>query len=437
MTSVGRKRNPKHYAEWILCGAILAGIAALGHNLIAAGYLPEPFINDIGDTFMDWYNTAYWAHRPGAFQSWATVYPPFTFVFLKVFSVAHCYEVTAVVGRTCDRTGALVLTFGLFVNAILVYLSYKRSGVSPAIPRAIAVSFGIPMLFAWERGNLIIPCFTFYVISYGGLVRSAWVRMICSAVTINLKPYLLLVVATRVLRREWRWAEWVGISMALIYAVSYIILGEGTPFELLHNLVGYSKPADLPSVDVIRFTSTYLALMQLIESIFPVMHFVGSAPIEWTERLVPVAMNLGMLGVLVCLAGALMQPLALSRNRLASLILILYLTTNNPGGYVLGFLLFFIFQEKMRGLFLPVVIVCAYIWCIPYDYPVVTIAHQIDGSYLTNWTVGHDLNLTLGELVRPGLLLLMEYALVATSLGDIYKRRRAAAWPPPLAEEAV
>ena len=46
----------------------------------ANGFLPAPFVFDVGDTFMDWFNTAYWAHNPGAYSVWGTIYLPLSFV---------------------------------------------------------------------------------------------------------------------------------------------------------------------------------------------------------------------------------------------------------------------------------------------------------------------------------------------------------------------
>ena len=45
---------------------VIAGFVRLANIFFYQGYLPAPFVFDIGDTFMDWFNTAYWAHNPGA-----------------------------------------------------------------------------------------------------------------------------------------------------------------------------------------------------------------------------------------------------------------------------------------------------------------------------------------------------------------------------------
>ena len=48
---------------FILTALAVAGLHAASSS--ESDYLPPPFVFDINDTFMDWFNTAYWAHNPG------------------------------------------------------------------------------------------------------------------------------------------------------------------------------------------------------------------------------------------------------------------------------------------------------------------------------------------------------------------------------------
>ena len=52
------------------------------------------------------------------------------------------------------------------------------------------MGLGLPMLYALERGNLLILCFTCFVLGYGDLLRQRWLRCLALASAMNFKPYL-------------------------------------------------------------------------------------------------------------------------------------------------------------------------------------------------------------------------------------------------------
>ena len=112
-------------------------------------------------------------------------------------------------------------------------------------------------------------------------------------------------------------------------------------------------------------------------------------------------------------------------QRLGGLAMALFLTTTNPGGYAEIFLIYFVFQEKFRAIGLIVALISTYLLCIPWDYSLFKIAHQIEDSYLSNRTVGYDLSVTLGTLVRPALVLAIDLGLVWASLADMYRALRS------------
>ena len=102
--------------EWMFMLAILAGITYHMTFLLLEGYLPAPFFYETYDTWMDWFNTAFWAREPGAYDVWRTIYPPITFVFLKIFGIDSCYT-GPVEARQCDWLGIAVM-HGIFVMNI-------------------------------------------------------------------------------------------------------------------------------------------------------------------------------------------------------------------------------------------------------------------------------------------------------------------------------
>ena len=408
--------------EYLFAAAILAALIVLIRFVVVNGYFPDPFFNDTTDTFMDWYNTAYWAHHGGAFEFWGSVYPPAALFFAKVFSIKACYAVSSEVGRSCDRTGVTLLSSLLVANTILTYRVLRRAGVPGALPRAAALGFGAPILLAWERGNEIVPCYTVFILAYGRLLRSGWLRMLCAALTVNFKPYLIVLAVVPLIKRRWRWLEGFGVCLAVVYALGYFAMGEGDPIHLLQDIGGFSETSPNPPINILRFAVTYRELLQIINSDYPLMYFIGSRPMELANTVFPPLMQLGGLGALACLGAAGVRRDALTANTLAALTMCLLFTANGLGGYALDFLLFFVFVEHRRGVLGAVVVICAYLWCIPADIPVATLTHQAIRSYISGRLVFYDLHLTVGQFVRPAIFLVMEYALIATSLLQIARR---------------
>jgi hypothetical protein len=412
------------YAEFVGAGVILFSLYQVIRFFYSTGYLPPPFFDQSLDTFMDWYNTVYWGYRPGTYNEWYSVYPPFAFLFMDIFSTRSCYYDSSLIGRDCDPLGAWAITGFTIINVFLVSRDYWKADKSTAIPRTVALGLGIPALFAWERGNVIVPCFTFFILAHGRTLRSTWLRWICIGVTVNLKPYLLLPVLGRVLRHKWRWAEGCVIASILIYAASYMILGRGSPFELFYNTTIFAGTPGSLSLDHIEYATTYNSMLEMTQSQLPLMHFIGSQPMEFVEAAVPWAIKLGVAGVLICYAGAVWRPFACTSYRLAAMSVVLLLTTSrSAGGYAELFLIYFVFFERSKNIGQVVALVATYILCIPWDFVIVKIIHQVTDSYLSGRAVGYDFGLTLGAIVRPGLLLIVQYGLVAASLIDIYRAR--------------
>ncbi len=192
-------------AEHAFMVGLLACVCWVIWRFAQGGYLPQPFYYLVNDSFMDLYTTATWAHRGGAYTVWRTLYPPLSFDLLRLVTDAKCYLQGDLAGRRCDRAALGVLIAVALANAGLVLLSYRMSDPRTALPRALAVAAGLPMLYALERGNLLVPTFTAFALGTGPLIRSRWGRIVALAFSVNFKPYLLGVFLPAVARRDWRW----------------------------------------------------------------------------------------------------------------------------------------------------------------------------------------------------------------------------------------
>jgi hypothetical protein len=132
-----------------------------------------------------------------------------------------------------------------------------------------------------------------------------------------------------------------------------------------------------------------------------------------------VLLGAGWIGWWTCCLGAARRPSVLSSQRLAAISLAVLFSICTPGGYSVIFLLFLVFLERWEGLARKIALVSAYLWCIPFDAPLTVLGHHAGYSFLADRIVSQQTVLTLGELVRPALVLAIEFSLIAASLSDL------------------
>ena len=141
-----------------------------------------------------------------------------------------------------------------------------------------------------------------------------------------------------------------------------------------------------------------------------------SHTVETIALIVPLMIRASQTLVLVALAGAWVQPGALSGSRIAALMLGAYLVTQSPGGYTQTFLVFLVFLEPWRRPGPVVALVAAYLLCLLGDWTLAKVIEISSNSWLGGRPVSPSFGLTLGQLVRPGLLVAMLWSLALDSL---------------------
>jgi hypothetical protein len=277
------------------------------------------------------------------------------------------------------------------------------------------------MLYAFDRGNLIIPCFACFAAGYSGILRSARLRWLAIAVAVNFKPYLVISILPALLKRRWRWVEGCAIFTILIFAGSYAIYGSGSPEEIIKNIVGFTAKKEDSLFDAAFYASSYSAIIALLKSQFPMMHFIGSRLVDGGLVVLPSLQMIGQLAIVTALLVASIKPKCVPWYRLTAFGVALILGTEGAGGYAQVFFLFLVFFERWDRSESIFAIICAYILSWPADITVYNIAHQVGNSYLTSRTVGVDFGISVGELLRPGILILLEVALAVATFRDVLK----------------
>jgi len=411
--------------EALLALAVVASAAWTLRFFLEFGYLPQPFVFDTNDTFMDWFNTAYWANNPGIYNVWRSIYPPLSFVFLDATSLPGCYLHNSFTARDCDWLARGTIYIFYVIDVVLAWVCFRRLDRRTAPMRTVAIALGLPMLFTLERGNLILVAFAFFMIAHGPLTVSKPWRWFAAAVTINFKPYLVLPMLAHAVKRDWRTLEVAGIATIALYLVTLALVGSGTPMELASNTANWVVFQGGQVWNEVNYSTSYAPLLMFRTLDIPLLQFVPSRLIETIEFLVPIVIRSSQLVALAALAAAWLQPRALPTHRIAAILLGAYLVTQSPGGYTQLFLLFLVLMETWKGAGPIVAIVCAYLLCLVGDWPLATVLDVTSASWLGERTVTASFGLTAGHFIRPGLIVIMVWALSLDSIVRVVRAHRS------------
>lgn len=419
------------YSRWIEGIFALAIISLLGlvlWRLWQNGFLPAPFFFEANDTFMDWFNTAYWARDPGSYDNWGTLYPPLSFVIVRVLGMSECYVGGPDEWRACDWIGIVAIHAIFVLNIIVISKIYIKIDRRTAFPRAIALSAGLPMLFALERGNILLLCFTLMALGFGPLVRSARLRWLFIACAVNLKIYLIGTVFAMLLRRRWLWVEGVLVAIAVVYLFSFAVIGAGTPAEIYSNLAYYAESRVISDPTDIWFAMSYQPLISLLGGQMPVNVVIGSDIVEPALMILPVIVFMGQIAVALAAMATWLRPEIVPTHRVAFLGIAMAMITSETGGYTLILAMFFVFMERWRGFARPFAIICCYIFCLPIDYNLSGATELMRFSYWTQGDVEVELGIGLFMILRPGFFILLTIALSAATIHDVWRDIREQGW---------
>ncbi len=407
--------------EWILAVAVVAALALVVWRFLQTGYLPQPFYYRVSESLMDWFSTAYWANNGQAFSTWHTLYPPLSFVFLKALTVKGCYVAGEVAGRQCDGLSRAVILAIFLGNFALVWATYRVNDARTAIPRTIAMCLGLPMLYALERGNLLLPCFTCFALGYGDLIRARWARWLALGLAMNFKPYLGLVSLPLLLRRKWSWVIGAAVFALAIYGVTLLLYGSGGPLEIIRNESQYAVAASKNAFADIYYGTSYWPLIRLLRAPEPGL-VLASPPVAavWAAVLTA-ALRAPQIMTLALLTFALFRPGATQVRRLGALIACSAVTAYVTGsaGYAQIFMVFLVLFEPWRGVTRKIILTATYLICIPADLVLQPFIHAPGVDFLSGRTVMADFGVSLGHFVRPALLLVIQGGLLVLNIADL------------------
>ena len=429
MSAPAPPRPARPSLEYLLCAPIVAALVYTAWFFHTYRYLPQPFFYEPSGTWMDWYSLTRWAHDHGAYEVEQTIYPPLSFVLMKLFSFPYCYALThSEEARECDWLGGVALIGGWLLNVVLTFVAFRRVDRRTAIPRAFAMTCGFPMLYALERGNLLIFCYTSMLLAFAPLLRSARLRWLFAGLAVNFKVYLISAVFAPLLRRRWVAAEGMLVATVLVYLVTWFIMGEGSPAQVIRNVSNYSTGFGAAAALDLWFPATYLPVQTLLTGTFPLYSVMGSHDAAVIGVGVVVFTRVVQASILAAAAAAWLRPEAVPPNRIVYLAVAFALTASEAGGYTEMLLLMFVFMERRRGAATTAALLIAYWLSIPFDVTLGTVPPIIRYSWLSNEDVIAVFGVGLMSLLRPGLTMLMAVLLSAVTIRAVAADVRAQGW---------
>ena len=412
--------------------AVLAGGAYCIGHLLVEGYLPQPFFYQPFDVWMDWFNTAFWSHNPGAYDSWQTLYPPVSFLFLRFLTASKCYVANeGWYSRDCDWYGMVTMHAWYVLNIYLIGRTFLKIDRSTALPRSFALAAGMPMLDGLERGNLILVAFTCFLLAHGPLLRSARLRWLMAGLTINFKIYLIGSIFAYPVKRRWRWFEGTLLATVGVYLVSWGLLGAGTPGEIVANLADWNSHLNSANslLDLWYATSFQPLIALLNGSVFPINDVVGSWRTETFAIVLPAAITATQITIVIATAAAWLRPEAVPTYRIVNLATIIALITTEGGGYTQALMILLTFFEPWKsGGAVRFAIVCCYLLSIPGDIFIDPVLPQTNNGFLNTGPLFYSYWITVGPFVRPGFVLAIAIALSFATIAAVWRDMRIQGW---------
>lgn len=215
------------------------------------------FFFDTADSFMDFFNSVYQTHFDARISG---VYPPFPSMVYALLNLLVPPEVDDVMLTVRERAfalrsspvGAMLLAFhiGLFFLALLYLLRAWEKKQDRHLPLWCMALSG-PLLFAIQRGNIVIYAFLFTLAFY--LLNDdsrAWVRQIsyiCLAIAANIKLYPAIFGLFIFTRKRWKDVlATIGYGLCLFVLPAFVFPG-GATATILHfcrSLLQFSATGD-------------------------------------------------------------------------------------------------------------------------------------------------------------------------------------------------
>jgi hypothetical protein len=385
-----------NYTRIILISLALSNILYLYYFLNLNGYLPAPFFYLKQDTFMDFYNPLSWLNTNQIYSDIGSVYPPLNFLILKLLTLfSEKDNSSPILPLEIRNLWGKDIIFIIFLYYITILISFQmriwqRLILVDRLSLGVMVLASLPLLYAIERGNLIILCvlfLTLYISTENDILKTIYISLL-----INLKPYFFIIYLLELSRKNTYLKFTVPLISLLIYLISGTILDEDY-YLMPFNILGFGVSSSLFSaMDIINFPSTVLALSSLTKLI----------PIFDLFSIIMYLLKVILYFYLFKLIRIFFQKKLNDTDFMIGMIIIITNVSISVGGYCILFYIplipiIFKYEEYKNLRYLLLLFFIGMLGFIPiYNFD---IGSQF--SYLSQSNVMVNLKLALGSILNP------------------------------------
>lgn len=285
------------------------------------------------------------------------------------------------------------------------------------------------MLWALDRGNVILITYIFVALAYGPLIKNSKIKAIFAGMAVNMKVYLIGPIFAMLLHRKWVWVEWAILSIFIVYCISYSVFGAGSPVEIYDNITSYADGLVINNPLDIWMASSLLPLVQLTNSdIFPTILILGSKATDIIDIFAPFMMRTGQFLVVMAAIACYLRPEVVPRSRMTMLSISVALFSTEVSAYTEILPILFLFFEPARGFLRKYSIAVAYIICIPLDINIGSVPPLVKETFFFQTTTIVQYNVQLGPFIRPVLMLSISVAMSLLTMVEVYRDIKADGW---------
>ena len=390
--------------EFLYLAIQIGGLSYLFYFFFYNSFLPSPFVLDKSNTFMDFYNPLSWVYDPSIYETTKTVYPPLNFVFLKC--VAYLFTLLGIRPDTAEGLRAQSAIFQILLVAIYFLIAfmavYKILGDRKTRLRhfclALAMTISMPVLFAIERGNLILVALLFLSLYVVCPDKKSMSALILVAILINIKPYFALLALLYL--PHFKTFCWLGAWSGLIFVLTGVLI-DPQFYLFFNNLLLFNNiGGGIPVFDQLTFPSSALALKGLTIMIPWMKHYMF-----WFSLLKIIL----YLVIAVFIFITIFNKHITDRDRVIGIVMLITNYSVMSGGYSLIYylpilpILLRYYPHKFIFYLLALMAPLDWILCYQQEHHEALYSYLgsvVGESFKNHWLVPNQ-ELYIGSLVRP------------------------------------
>jgi len=360
------------------------------------GRLPQPFQNVLSDTFMDFFNTNWWAYNSNRYLEWKSTYPPLIFSLAKIFVPKKCIGGGG--GAALRECSVYVLYFFIPIYAYAAYLSVKIINKlnSLTLKRdqlvvAMAILISMPFLYTMERMNYLILSYIFLCLYL--LKHEGFLKYLFFGIAVNIKPYLLVLAITHFIRGHPKRFAYCLISSLVFFFIGKLILKDESSIFFISNMFNFGKNLPTP-FHAINFQTTFHAILSFLTDVAKI-----EGPFVYLKYLIYLVPILAF----ALIGGRIKKLKDIELDFL--LLLSMLFSISSLGGYSVIFLIPF-FSLCMKNNFKIFLLLASLL--IPLDFVIYQdYSIGFERSYISAGLVNNGLIITTGALLRPAIIGIM------------------------------